>query len=341
MFFLRPKHLISAWDFFCLDISLYFTKTASRKYKGSVLNTLNLWEKLNLSTTVGIDSYCLKDYIHFKPSFGTTNPSIIRNHLVNEEATSLNFPTISLEMAILQESLPLLAAMKGPIALQVNPFFANHFKQTVENAKLLCHLFDKAGIDKSRYLIKIPATWEGIQAAVKLEKMGIKCIATTVFSLVQANTCAYYGISYIAPYVAKLQEAALIKKSAPSKKSHHGVELLQNMILQMKQYKSRTKVLAASFNTAAEVFSVCNADMITLKPKLALELQNSKEVPTLYSWKELSKVAHAKDKNDFDNKLLQDSVAPDLLAKTFSQFNVSWLTMRQLIMEKKEVLAAS
>lgn len=304
----------------------------------------NLWDKLSSTTKVGLDSFDPKDYLHFQPSFGTCNPAIIRNHFLNEEASVIrnsDFASSNLEKLIVQESLPILQLLKGKIALQVNPFFANHYKQTVENAKQLCLLFEQAQIDKKRILIKIPATWEGILAAAKLEGLGISCVATAVFSLVQANTCAHYGISYIAPYVSKLQEEYLKKKHRFPKKSHYGVELVQNIQIQIDKMRSKTKILAASFQSISEVFSVSNASLITVKPKIAFDLQSETEVPPLYTWKELPNIAYAKNKDDFERKLFQDLVAPDLLAKMLNKFSLSWLNMRQLILEKKEVLAAS
>ncbi len=285
----------------------------------------NLWTQLKEITSVALDSFNPQDYHFFTPEHGTCNPSIVRQYMIHANHHLASSGTA--ELALVHGAEAIFKELHGKLAIQLNPFFAHSQTQMTCNAKHLLHLFGEAGIESERVILKIPGTWEGILAAKELEEEGITTMLTAVFTATQAMTAMEKGISYIAPWVSAIQSIQS-KDSLPL--SHKGVELTLNLHQEFKQKQAKTRILAAGLKTIEEAFSVASIDALTIKPRLALELQATHEVPTLYRSFDLNLCDAVTTKRAFESQIKQEGSALEYLEQSLNQFRLSWMAIKQL-----------
>ncbi|HBN99514.1 MAG TPA: transaldolase, partial [Alteromonas macleodii] len=147
---------------------------------------------------------------------------------------------------------------------------------TIEKAERLVQLYEDAGIDKSRILIKIASTWEGIQAAEELEKKGIQCNLTLLFSFAQAQACAEAGVYLISPFVGRIldwyKKATGTESYAPDEDP--GVVSVTKIYNYYKDHGYNTVVMGASFRNIGEIQALAGCDRLTISPALLEELAN-------------------------------------------------------------------
>merc|ERR1711991_251565 len=136
----------------------------------------------------------------------------------------------------------------------------------VEKARKLIKLYKNFGIEKERILIKIAATWQGIKAAEILEKQGIKCNLTLIFSLVQARACAETGVTLVSPFVGRITD--WYKENKINYKSDPGVNNVIEIYNYFKKYNFKTIVMGASFRNLNQITSLAGCDRLTISPKL-------------------------------------------------------------------------
>lgn len=149
-------------------------------------------------------------------------------------------------------------------------------KATVKKAKELIKLYEEVGVQKERILIKIAATWEGIQAAKVLEKEGITCNVTLIFSIAQAIACAEVGATLISPFVGRIMDWYKNAKGVDSFKpaDDPGVMSVTSIYNYFKKYGYETIVMGASFRNAGEILELAGCDRLTISPQLLEELTN-------------------------------------------------------------------
>jgi len=147
---------------------------------------------------------------------------------------------------------------------------------TVQKAREIIDLYKQAGIDKSRILIKIASTWEGIRAAEILEKEGIHCNLTLLFSLVQAIACAEAGVTLISPFVGRITDFFKAKenKNYPAPEDP-GVLSVRKIYNYYKHHGYKTVVMGASFRTKEQIMELAGCDFLTVSPQLLEELANA------------------------------------------------------------------
>ena len=147
---------------------------------------------------------------------------------------------------------------------------------TVKKARELIKLYDEVGVKKERILIKIAATWEGIQAAKILEKEGITCNVTLIFSIAQAIACAEVGATLISPFVGRIMDwykkAKGVDKFEPAEDP--GVMSVTSIYNYFKKYGYDTIVMGASFRNSGEILELAGCDRLTISPQLLEELTN-------------------------------------------------------------------
>ena len=170
----------------------------------------------------------------------------------------------------------ILKVVPGRCSTEVDARLSFDEKGSIEKAKRIVGLYEEAGINKDRILIKLASTWEGIRAAEKLEKEGIQCNLTLLFSFAQAAACADAGVFLISPFVGRILDWY---KKATGKESYApledpGVVSVTNIYNYYKKNSYNTVVMGASFRNTGEIEALAGCDRLTISPALLEELAN-------------------------------------------------------------------
>ncbi len=249
-----------------------------------------LLAQLNTMTTVVADTGDLGAIARFRPLDATTNPSLItaaaslpsslpliEEALHDARAEGLTADPLidrAIDLLTVRLGLEILKLIKGRVSTEVDARLSYDTAETIAKAQELIDLYAQAGIDKSRVLIKIAATWEGIQAARALELEGIHCNLTLIFGLHQAIACADAGITLISPFVGRILDWY---KKHDGKDSYPieldpGVLSVREIYAYFKQHGHKTEVMGASFRSLAQVTALAGCDLLTIAPALLTEL---------------------------------------------------------------------
>src|SRR5690606_25671219 len=149
-----------------------------------------------------------------------------------------------------------------------------------DKARKLITLYEQAGVTRDRVLIKIAATWEGIQAAAELEREGIQCNLTLLFSFAQAQACADAGVFLISPFVGRIYDWHKQRDGVDYQGADDpGVQSVARIFRYYKQHMYATVVMGASFRNIGQIESLCGCDRLTISPALLQQL--SEESGTL------------------------------------------------------------
>ena len=243
-------------------------------------------------TTVVADTGDIDAIKKYQPVDATTNPSLLLKaaslpqyaSLIddavawaklqsNDAEQQLTDAADKLAVAIGKE---ISGAIPGRISTEVDARLSFDKSATIEKAERLVQLYKDAGIDKSKILIKIASTWEGIQAAEELEKKGIQCNLTLLFSFAQAQACAEAGVFLISPFVGRIldwyKKATGTESYAPDEDP--GVVSVTKIYNYYKDHGYKTIVMGASFRNIGEIQALAGCDRLTISPALLEELAN-------------------------------------------------------------------
>lgn len=305
--------------------------------------TQSALNQLKNMTTVVADSSDLAAIEKFRPLDATTNPSLItaaaqqtENKVLIEDAfqqaKSEGYSgDILIERTIdiltVKFGVEILKLIEGRVSTEVDAALSYDTDTTIAKAKELLALYQTYGIEQNRILIKIAATWQGIQAAKALEAEGIHCNLTLLFSLPQAQACAEAGITLISPFVGRILD--WYKKA--EKVEHYpidkdpGVLSVKQIYHFYKQNCIKTEIMGASFRSIEQVLGLAGCDLLTIAPNLLAELQqDQREVLTQLSDDHAQ--AHcqhtiaALSKADFTEQLQHDLMASQLLQSGIDGF---------------------
>ncbi len=173
--------------------------------------------------------------------------------------------------------LEILKIVPGRISTEVDARLSYDTQATVEKARKLIALYNAAGISNDRILIKIASTWQGIRAAEILEKEGINCNLTLLFSEAQARACAEAGVYLISPFVGRILDwyKANTDKKEYAPAEDPGVISVTKIYNYYKEYGYKTVVMGASFRNVGEIIELAGCDRLTIAPALLKELQEN------------------------------------------------------------------
>jgi transaldolase len=179
---------------------------------------------------------------------------------------------------LIRFGLEILKIVPGRVSTEVDARLSFDTDATLAKARELIALYAKAGIGKERVLIKIASTWEGIQAATVLEKEGIHCNLTLLFSPIQAAACAEGGITLISPFVGRILDWYKKRDGKDfSAEDDPGVQSVRYIYSYYKQYGYKTEVMGASFRNVGEILALAGCDLLTISPDLLNQLQGMNE----------------------------------------------------------------
>ena len=305
--------------------------------------TQSALNQLKNMTTVVADSSDLAAIEKFRPLDATTNPSLItaaaqqtENKLLIEDAFQQAksegysgdvLVERTIDILTVKFGVEILKLIEGRVSTEVDAALSYDTDATIAKAKELLALYQTYGIEQHRILIKIAATWQGIQAAKALEAEGIHCNLTLLFGLPQAQACAEAGVTLISPFVGRILD--WYKKA--EKVEHYpidkdpGVLSVKQIYHFYKQNCIKTEIMGASFRSIEQVLGLAGCDLLTIAPNLLAELQqDQREVVTQLSDDHAQ--AHcqhtiaALSKADFTEQLQHDLMASQLLQSGIDGF---------------------
>jgi transaldolase len=243
-------------------------------------------DQLKQFTTVVADTGDFELMQQYQPQDATTNPSLILKaaqkpayRRLIDQVKAAN-PQASVETWIdhllIAFGQEILRIIPGRVSTEVDARLSFDTQATLSKARQLIQLYEQAGTSRERVLIKIAATWEGIAAARELEKEGIHCNLTLLFSLVQAVACAQAGVQLISPFVGRILD--WYKKSTGqdyTAENDPGVLSVKEIYAYYKAHGHATEVMGASFRNTGEILALAGCDLLTISPELLAQLQQS------------------------------------------------------------------
>jgi transaldolase len=249
-------------------------------------------ESLKQYTTVVADTGDIGAIAQYKPQDATTNPSLLfkaaqqkeyralveeAHHYAEKKAGSASEKTpLFMDKLAVNFGCEILKIIPGRVSTEVDASFSFDQKGSIEKARSLIKLYEDAGIARERILIKLGSTWEGIKAAEQLEKEGIHCNLTLLFSFAQAVACAEAKVTLISPFVGRIYD--WYKKSTgaePAVDKDPGVASVQRIYDYYKKYDYKTQVMGASFRKVEQIKFLAGCDLLTISPDLLAQLQKA------------------------------------------------------------------
>lgn len=246
-------------------------------------------DQLKALTTVVADTGDFRQLAQFAPRDATTNPSLILKAVQKPEYAPLLSDTVAahrdaarddvVDHVLVRFGLEILKVIPGRVSTEVDARLSFDTQATLARARRIMSLYEAAGVPRSRILIKVASTWEGIQAARVLEQEGIHCNLTLLFAFAQARACADAGVQLISPFVGRIYDwhkktaGAQWDEAAQAGVNDPGVQSVTRIWQYYKQHGIRTEVMGASFRNVGQILALAGCDLLTISPDLLAQLQ--------------------------------------------------------------------
>ena len=248
-------------------------------------------EQLKACTTVVADTGDFRQIAAFAPRDATTNPSLILKAVSQPEYAPLLSEVVAahreqpldaiVDCLLVRFGCEILAVVPGRVSTEVDARLSFDTAATIARAERLMALYEAQGVDRQRVLIKVAATWEGIQAARVLEHRGIHCNLTLVFALCQAVACGDAGVRLISPFVGRILDWHRKAAGSDWDEAAHagdrdpGVQSVAQIWRYFKKFGVPTEVMGASFRNTGQILALAGCDLLTISPDLLAALQAS------------------------------------------------------------------
>ncbi len=309
---------------------------------------MNKLQQLSEMTVVVADTGELSAIEEYKPQDATTNPSLLlkvaqdstySQYIDSAVATSKGSLVDAVDQFAVDIGCEILKIIPGRVSTEVDARLSFDTAATIEKARKLISLYQAKGVSKDRILIKIASTWEGIKAAEQLEKEGINCNLTLLFSFAQAVACAEAGVFLISPFVGRIMDWY---KANGGKQSYEpmedpGVLSVTKIYNYYKQHNYDTIVMGASFRNVGEIEALAGCDYLTIGPNYLEELRSDdsqliKQLSVDDTGEPQAKLSLAE--KEFRWMLNEDAMATEKLAQGIRAFAVDQVKLEQLIEPK-------
>ena len=310
-------------------------------------------EQLRALTTVVADTGDIKDISKYQPEDATTNPSLILKAAQIAEYAPLIDQSIAYakaqsndkaqqikdtcDMLAVNIGKEILNVVPGRISTEVDARLSFNTEESVIKARHLIKLYNDAGISNDRILIKLASTWEGIRAAEILEKEGINCNLTLLFSFAQARACAEAGVFLISPFVGRIMDWYKAKEGRSFEAQEDpGVISVTNIYNYYKEHGYNTVVMGASFRSIGEILELAGCDRLTISPQLLQELEDATGVveQKLVATTELKDRPAAMTHSEFLWDHNQEAMAVEKLAEGIRNFAVDQGKLETMIADR-------
>ncbi|MGZ8953516.1 MAG: transaldolase [Methylovulum sp.] len=316
----------------------------------------NLLEQLKEVTIVVADTGDIQAIETFKPRDATTNPSLITaaaqmsqyqsivddtlksaRSSLGSAATPAEVVSLAFDRLAVSFGLKILEIIPGRVSTEVDARLSFDTEATIAKGRDLIAQYEAKNVSRDRVLIKIAATWEGIQAASVLEKEGIHCNLTLLFGIHQAIACAENGITLISPFVGRILDwykKDTGRDSYPPAEDP-GVVSVTEIYNYYKKFGYKTEVMGASFRNVGEIYELAGCDLLTIAPSLLAELQSAEgELPRKLDPEKAAKLSIEKisiDKETFDRMHVENRMATDKLAEGITGFAKALESLEELL----------
>ncbi len=252
----------------------------------------NALEALRQFTTVVADTGSFASIRAYAPRDATTNPTLIIRALDQPDYAGIvdqvkeSMPARRLadrtRAVLVRFGCEILGIIPGRVSTEVDARLSFDTAATVDEARRIIDAYGEQGIDKSRVLIKIAATWEGIRAVRELQKQGICCNVTLIFSLVQAAAAADAGATLISPFVGRISDwHRKAGASWTSPAEDPGVASVRRIYAYLKHHRYATEVMGSSVRSVEQVLALAGCDLLTVSPDLLEQLKSMDQEATL------------------------------------------------------------
>lgn len=310
---------------------------------------MNQLEQLKQYTTVVADTGDFQSIKAYAPRDATTNPSLILKAVQKPEYRPLLEKAVAdangasvdaiVDSLLIAFGVEILKYVPGRVSTEIDAALSFDTEATVAKGRELIALYEKAGVSRERVLIKIASTWEGIRAAEILEKEGIHCNLTLLFSLCQAVACAEAGVKLISPFVGRIYD--WYKKSTGLEyqgAEDPGVQSVKRIYQYYRKFGYDTEVMGASFRNTSQILELAGCDLLTISPDLLQKLADT-DAPVERKLVAGADAAHADigkiaiDEKSFRFMLNEDAMATEKLAEGIRAFVVDSIKLKKMIEE--------
>lgn len=313
----------------------------------------NKLTQLKELTTIVADTGEFEEIQKYHPTDATTNPSLILAAATKPEYQPLvqdavayaqkhaKSPkeqlSLAIDKAFVNFGLEILKIVPGRVSTEVDARLSFDISGSIEKGRSLIALYEAAGIDRRRVLIKLASTWEGIRAAEELEKEGIHCNMTLLFSLPQAIGCAEAKATLISPFVGRILDWY---KKSEGKESYPpaedpGVVSVSEIYHYYKHFGYKTQIMGASFRNTDEILELAGCDLLTIAPKLLEELQKAEGAVPRKLDPEKAKAKPAQrlsmDEKTFRFLLCENAMATEKLYEGIRNFSKDIVKLEKLL----------
>lgn len=313
-------------------------------------------EQLKQHTIVVADTGDFNSIAKFKPQDATTNPSLVYQAAMMPEYAALTTDALAYaktKSSVLEEQVEwasdklfvnfgceILKLIPGRVSTEVDARLSFDMEASLAKARRFIALYEEQGYSRERVLIKLSSTWEGIKAAEQLEKEGIHCNLTLLFSMAQAVACAEAGVTLISPFVGRILDWF---KAQPHARDYApaedpGVLSVTAIYNYYKKHDYKTVVMGASFRNTGEITELAGCDLLTIGPSLLDQLQASDAAVPRKLAPETAKATAAPkislDEKQFRWLLNEDAMATEKLAEGIRKFAVDQVKLETSIRQK-------
>ena len=305
---------------------------------------MNQLEQLKQFTTVVADTGDFQSIQALTPRDATTTPSLILKAVKKEEYKPLLAKAVAdsagastgavIDQLLIAFGVEILKIIPGRVSTEIDAALSFDTQANIAKGRELIALYEAAGIDRERVLIKIAATWEGIRAAEALEKEGIHCNLTLLFSLPQAIACAEANVKLISPFVGRIYD--WYKKSTGmdyTGAQDPGVQSVKRIYQHYRKFGYQTEVMGASFRNISQITELAGCDLLTISPDLLQQLADNdapierKLVPATGT--PVARVGI--DEKTFRFMMNEDAMATEKLAEGIRSFCADSGKLKQII----------
>ncbi|WLP95701.1 transaldolase [Psychrobacter sp. M13] len=293
-------------------------------------------QQLHTMTTIVADTGDLTAIARLKPRDATTNPSLITKALIEPDNQAMLADMMNrhqgdvdavIDALTIQIGRDILALIEGRVSTEVDARLSYDTQATIDKALEFMDAYAKAGIDSERVLIKMAATWQGIEAARYLETQNIHCNLTLLFGQHQAIACADAGVTLISPFVGRIldwQKRQQNRQNVPVT-DDMGVQSVKLIYQYYKQHGYKTQVMGASFRSVEQILALAGCDLLTIAPNLIDELAAMDTEVTRQLSPDMSMAMDNLNKislthEQFSKAYQQDKVTQNLLPKGIDGF---------------------
>lgn len=312
---------------------------------------MNQLDALKQFTTVVADTGDFRQFAQYKPQDATTNPSLILKAVQKPEYAHLMTETVerfrgkpldeTMDRLLVRVGTEILQLIPGRVSTEIDARLSFDTNATVTRGERLIELYQAAGVPTERVLIKVASTWEGIQAAGKLQQRGINTNLTLLFSFCQAVACGQAKVKLISPFVGRIYD--WYKKSAGAKwdeaanagANDPGVKSVRQIYEYYKHFGIATEIMGASFRNTGQIVALAGCDLLTISPELMGELQKS-DAPLQRALDPAQAKAARIDPVNYDEAqfrwaLNEDAMATEKLAEGIRAFAVDAAKLEKLM----------